>query len=66
MFKAAPVSADALLYGIKMLQASVSTVTKGKILYQKNADELLSIASMTKMMSEYLVHEAVDKGCFNV
>lgn len=33
----------------------------GKILYQKNADELLSIASMTKMMSEYLVHEAVDK-----
>ncbi|OSM09499.1 D-alanyl-D-alanine carboxypeptidase [Bacillus toyonensis] len=34
----------------------------GKILYQKNADELLSIASMTKMMSEYLVHEAVDKG----
>jgi hypothetical protein len=28
MFKAAPVSADALLYGIKMLQASVSTVTK--------------------------------------
>ncbi|HDR4423742.1 TPA: D-alanyl-D-alanine carboxypeptidase [Bacillus cereus] len=34
----------------------------GKILYQKNADELLSIASMTKIMSEYLVHEAVDKG----
>ncbi|WP_459503898.1 serine hydrolase [Bacillus sp. C1] len=34
----------------------------GKILYQKNADELLAIASMTKMMSEYLVHEAVDKG----
>ncbi|MED0993397.1 serine hydrolase [Bacillus nitratireducens] len=34
----------------------------GKIVYQKNADELLSIASMTKMMSEYLVHEAVDKG----
>ena len=34
----------------------------GKILYQKNADELLAIASMTKMMSEYLVHEAVEKG----
>ncbi|PQQ47416.1 D-alanyl-D-alanine carboxypeptidase family protein [Bacillus thuringiensis] len=34
----------------------------GKILYQKNADESLAIASMTKMMSEYLVHEAVDKG----
>ncbi|PGM89809.1 D-alanyl-D-alanine carboxypeptidase [Bacillus cereus] len=34
----------------------------GKILYQKNADELLSIASMTKMMSEYLVNEAISKG----
>ncbi|MED1560037.1 serine hydrolase [Bacillus paramycoides] len=34
----------------------------GKILYQKNADELLAIASMTKMMSEYLVNEAVAKG----
>ncbi len=34
----------------------------GKILYEKNVDESLAIASMTKMMSEYLVHEAVDKG----
>lgn len=34
----------------------------GKILYQKNADELLAIASMTKMMSEYLVNESVAKG----
>lgn len=36
--------------------------SSGKILYQKNADELLAIASMTKMMSEYLVNEAVAKG----
>ncbi|QWI72944.1 D-alanyl-D-alanine carboxypeptidase (plasmid) [Bacillus mycoides] len=34
----------------------------GKILYQKNADQLLAIASMTKMMSEYLVHEALKQG----
>lgn len=34
----------------------------GKILYEKNADESLAIASMTKMMSEYLVHEAVENG----
>lgn len=34
----------------------------GKILYQKNPDESLPIASMTKMMSEYLVHEAVKEG----
>lgn len=34
----------------------------GKILYQKNPDESLPIASMTKMMSEYLIHEAVEEG----
>ncbi|MDC2867830.1 D-alanyl-D-alanine carboxypeptidase family protein [Bacillus sp. BP-3] len=34
----------------------------GKILYQKNPDERLAIASMTKMMTEYLVHEAIAKG----
>jgi D-alanyl-D-alanine carboxypeptidase (penicillin-binding protein 5/6) len=34
----------------------------GKILYEKNADESLAIASMTKMMTEYLVNEAVKKG----
>lgn len=31
----------------------------GKILYEKNADEKLAIASMTKMMTEYLVLEAI-------
>lgn len=36
--------------------------TSGKILYEKNADELLPPASMTKMMTEYLILEAVKKG----
>lgn len=31
----------------------------GKILYEKNADELLGVASMSKMMTEYLVLEAI-------
>lgn len=31
----------------------------GKILYEQNADEKLAIASMTKMMTEYLVLEAI-------
>ena len=31
----------------------------GKIVYEKNADALLGIASMTKMMSEYLLFEAI-------
>src|SRR3954467_15259692 len=34
----------------------------GKVLYEKNADSVLGIASMTKMMTEYLLLEAVKKG----
>ncbi|MGM9986919.1 MAG: D-alanyl-D-alanine carboxypeptidase family protein [Bacillaceae bacterium] len=37
----------------------------GKILYEKAATTPLPIASMTKMMSEYLVHEAVKSGKIN-
>ncbi|GIN74353.1 D-alanyl-D-alanine carboxypeptidase DacA [Bacillus sp. J14TS2] len=35
--------------------------TTGKILYAKNEDESLGIASMTKMMSEYLLFEAIQE-----
>ena len=34
----------------------------GKILYEKNADKALGIASMTKMMTEYLLFEAIEDG----
>lgn len=34
----------------------------GQILYEKNADVALPPASMTKMMTEYLVLEAIDEG----
>nr|WP_273717206.1 D-alanyl-D-alanine carboxypeptidase family protein [Alkalihalobacillus pseudalcaliphilus] len=34
----------------------------GKILYQKDIDKILPIASMTKMMSEYLILEALAEG----
>ena len=34
----------------------------GQIVYQKNADVLLPIASMTKMMTEYLILEAINEG----
>lgn len=37
-------------------------VNTGKILYQKNAHEKRSPASMTKIMAIYLVLEAIDKG----
>lgn len=34
----------------------------GKILYEQNAEAPLGIASMTKMMSEYLLFEAIEEG----
>jgi serine-type D-Ala-D-Ala carboxypeptidase (penicillin-binding protein 5/6) len=34
----------------------------GKVLYQKNIDAILPTASMTKMMSEYLILEAINEG----
>lgn len=34
----------------------------GKVLYEKDADKALPPASMTKMMTEYLVWEAIDSG----
>jgi serine-type D-Ala-D-Ala carboxypeptidase (penicillin-binding protein 5/6) len=34
----------------------------GKVLYEKNADSVLGIASMTKMMTEYILLEAIEKG----
>lgn len=34
----------------------------GRVLYSKNADQVLGIASMTKMMTEYLLLEAIQEG----
>ncbi|MCM3763082.1 D-alanyl-D-alanine carboxypeptidase [Alkalihalobacillus oceani] len=39
--------------------------TSGKILFQKNINELLKVASMSKMMSEYLVLEAIKNGAIS-
>ncbi|MFY0761169.1 D-alanyl-D-alanine carboxypeptidase family protein [Metabacillus dongyingensis] len=48
--------------GVNAKGAILVEASTGKILYGKNADELLPIASMAKIMTEYLVLEAVDKG----
>lgn len=34
----------------------------GKILYEQNADTPLGVASMTKMMTQYLIFEAIEEG----
>lgn len=47
---------------LKAKSAILIDADSGKILYEKNADKALPPASMTKMMTEYLVLEAIKKG----
>lgn len=47
---------------IKAVSAILVDADSGKILYSKNVDKSLPPASMTKIMTEYLVWEAIDKG----
>lgn len=47
------------ILGIKAEAAILIEASTGKILYQKNPDMTLPPASMTKMMTEYLVLEAI-------
>ncbi|WP_216831780.1 D-alanyl-D-alanine carboxypeptidase family protein [Alkalihalobacterium elongatum] len=56
---------------IEKVEASIDTVAEsailvdantGKVLVEKNADVMLPPASMSKMMTEYLVHEAIYNG----
>lgn len=48
--------------GIKAEAAILLDAKTGKILYEKNADTVLGVASMSKMMTEYIVLEAIKKG----
>ena len=56
-----PVAAEDVL-GIQAKAAILVDSNSGKILYEKNSSAPLPIASMTKMMTELLVNEAVKKG----
>lgn len=56
-----PVSANDKL-GIHVDGAILIDANTGKILYEENADTPLGIASMTKMMTEYLLFEALEEG----
>lgn len=57
---AADVRADDSL-DIQAEAAILIDADSGRILYEKNADKKLGIASMTKMMTEYLVLDAIKK-----
>lgn len=47
---------------LKVEAAILVDAETGIVLYEKNADAVLGIASMSKMMTEYLVLEAIDQG----
>ena len=55
-------AAEEDILGLSAEAAILIDAETGKILYEKNADTVLGVASMTKMMTEYLVLEAVKEG----
>lgn len=61
MIGATPAAAESEL-GLHVNGAILIDADTGKILYEENADEPLGIASMTKMMTEYLLFEAIEEG----
>lgn len=48
--------------GINAAAAILVDADTGRVLYEKNPDTVLGIASMTKMMTEYLLLEAIKEG----
>lgn len=56
------VSADSDMLGISAEAAILLDAETGKILYEKNAGKVLGVASMSKMMTEYIVLEAINEG----
>jgi D-alanyl-D-alanine carboxypeptidase (penicillin-binding protein 5/6) len=55
-------AADPPALSIQAAAAILIDADTGQILYEKNKDELRHPASMVKMMSEYLVMEAIENG----
>lgn len=57
-----PISVEAAAIDVDAESAIIVDVETGKVLYAKNPDIALPPASMTKMMTEYLVWEAIESG----
>lgn len=61
-----PPAAEAILpFDVDAESAILIEAQTGKIIFQKNPDMQLPPASMSKMMTELLVMEAIDRGQFN-
>ena len=62
LFSGKPVLASTNSLSLKGEAAILIDAETGKVLYEKNADQLLGVASMSKMMTEYIVLEAIEEG----
>ncbi|MCM0627329.1 D-alanyl-D-alanine carboxypeptidase [Lysinibacillus sp. OL1_EC] len=63
IFAGIPANANAETdLGLTVDAAILIDADSGKILFEQNADTSLGIASMTKMMTEYLLLDAIDAG----
>lgn len=62
LFLIQPLSVEAKDLDVKAESTILVDVETGKILYAKNPDKPLPPASMTKIMTEYLVWEAIETG----
>ena len=54
--------AETAALDVKAAGAILVDAGTGKVLYEKNSETVLGIASMTKMMTEYLLLEAIKEG----
>lgn len=54
--------AEADNLGLKAEAAIIIDGETGQIVYEKNADKVLGIASMSKMMTEYIIMESIENG----
>ena len=63
VFAGVPAKASAATdLGLTVDAAILIDADSGKILYEQNADTSLGIASMTKMMTEYVLLDAIEEG----
>lgn len=64
LFIFSPIQAQALGtdFSVQAKAALAIDANSGKILYNQNSDEVLGIASVTKILSAYLVYEEVEHG----
>jgi len=62
LFLALALATPALAFNVQTKAAILADASTGKVLYQKNEERRIPPASLTKVMTMYLVYEALAKG----